>query len=90
MYYNRKSEPCRTPRMNSVFVYPGELAGVLAKEKTGNPILENLIAGRVVVEPLGVEPRSKQVHCKLSTCLFAALDFGKKPEPDKPIPFLAP
>ena len=40
------------------------------------------------VEPLGVEPRSKQVHCKLSTCLFTALNFGMWQEPDEPTPFL--
>ena len=65
MYYNRKNDQCRTPRINSVFAYMAELARVSENKKTGNSTLESLVAGRVVWA--GIEPATHgfSVHGKL-------------------------
>lgn len=53
-------------------ILPAAFDGIRAKRKA-RPEKEkaqqtNLL--RFAVEPAGVEPASKQLHCELSTCLF--------------------
>jgi site-specific DNA recombinase len=66
--YNRKKDECRTERVNSVFSYISQLAWVLGKEKSGHK--EENFSMSALVEPTGLEPVSKHIRRKLSTCLF--------------------
>ncbi len=68
MTYNRKTDQCRTLRVNEAFLSIAELARVLDKMKTDN--LDGESGLSVSVEPRGVEPLSKHIHQKPSTCLF--------------------
>jgi site-specific DNA recombinase len=68
MYYDRKNDGCRTPKVNGVFHYISTLAGVAGHEKSGSTVDENNSAA--LVELAGVEPASKHILHKLSTCLF--------------------
>ncbi|WP_118952537.1 hypothetical protein [Taibaiella helva] len=47
IYYNRKTEECRTPKVNEVFSYIADLAMVKAKNKTGNIHFDLNVPGRV-------------------------------------------
>lgn len=67
--YNRKNDECRTPRINTIFLYMQQLARVLAKNKSGNKA--NICNVPALVELGGVEPPSKHIRRKLSTCLFS-------------------
>jgi site-specific DNA recombinase len=61
--YNRKTDECRTLRINSIFAYMAELARVSRNEKTGNVTSDCLVAGSVVWA--GIEPATHgfSVHC---------------------------
>lgn len=54
MTYNRKKDECRTPRVNSVFLYIAELARVLGKTKSGDITSNCHIPALVGVD--GIEP----------------------------------
>ena len=66
--YNRKKDECRTLRVNSIFRCIADVAMVSANEKSGGNT-ENCISS-ALVEPAGVEPASKHMPNKLSTCVF--------------------
>ena len=68
IYYNRKTEGCRTPKVNEVFSYISSLQRALGQKESGNP--NHRLDVPAWVDPLGVEPRSKHMPDKLSTCLF--------------------
>jgi site-specific DNA recombinase len=67
IYYNRKNEGCRTPKVNGVFRYISTAAGVIANKKSGR--LNSNDDTAALVELAGVEPASKHIRHKLSTCL---------------------
>lgn len=56
MYYNRKNDQCRTPRINSVFAYMTALTQFSGKEKTDNKTLISNVAGCVAKS--GFEPET--------------------------------
>jgi site-specific DNA recombinase len=63
--YNRKNDECRTPRVNSVFLYMQQLQSILQKSKSGNTTsVEDVSA---LVENSGVEPLTSCMPCKRST-----------------------
>ena len=53
MSYCRKTNECRTPRINSVFHYIADLTGISAESKSGNITLSSDVPA--VVEPAGLE-----------------------------------
>ena len=56
-YYNRKTDKCRTPRVNSVFSYMAYLARDTATNKKWN--LNTNTKNSHLVAPTGIEPASK-------------------------------
>ncbi len=66
--YNRKKDESRTERVNSVFSYIAQLAWVVGKEKSEHK--DKIFSVSAFVEPTGLEPVSKHIRRKLSTCLF--------------------
>ena len=84
--YNRESDKCRTSSVNNIFILLYKLSGSYDEKKVREATFKSDSAHWV--EPLGVEPRSKQVHCKLSTCLFRLLISECRREPDGPTSFL--
>ena len=68
MYYNRRKDECRTLRINTVFLYMSELAGILKENKNGNIGIKTYVPA--LVEPTGLEPVSKHIRRRASTCLF--------------------
>ena len=68
IFYNRKIDKCRTENINPVFRYIIDLGRVIAENKSGTTP-ENLECA-ALVEVTGVEPVSKHILQKLSTCLF--------------------
>ncbi len=66
--YNRKKDEYRTERVNSVFSYIAQLAGAVGNEKSEHK--DKNISVPAFVEPTGLEPVSKHIRRKLSTCLF--------------------
>ncbi len=70
IYYNKKTDTCRTTRINSVFLQSTLLMQDLENKKTGIPALNVSYSG--LVEPEGFEPSSKQGNPKLSTDLVAS------------------
>ncbi len=61
LLYNRKKDECRTPRINSVFLYMSELARVLQKSKSGDT--QEKLNIPAFVESIGVEPmRPSRMH----------------------------
>ncbi len=67
MLYNRKNDACRTPRINSVFLYMQQLAKVIAENKSGNKT--KLSSVPALVESIGVEPTTSCMPCKRSSQL---------------------
>lgn len=67
LLYNRKNDECRTPRINSVFLYMTGLARALQKSKSGDTSkIDNVPA---LVESIGVEPTTSCMPCKRSSQL---------------------
>lgn len=56
MYYNRKTEGCRTPKVNSVFSYISSLSRALTENRSGNTYRK--IGVPALVEAHGIEPRT--------------------------------
>ncbi len=54
IYYNRKNEGCRTPKVNGVFRYISTLAGITGHEKSGSFNQDDDTAA--LVGAIGVEP----------------------------------
>ncbi|CAN5171303.1 hypothetical protein BH09BAC2_BH09BAC2_14820 [soil metagenome] len=75
MYYSRKKDGCRTERVNAVFLCMSQLASILKENKNGENGSETNFP--VLVELQGVEPWSKHIRHKLSTCLFLHYLSGK-------------
>ena len=67
MSYCRKTNECRTPRINSVFHYIADLTGISAKSKSGNITLSSDVPA--FVENNGVEPMTSCMPCKRSSQL---------------------
>lgn len=65
MYYNRKTDECRTPRVNSVLLYMAGLAQVLEQNKSGET--ESEFNFPAWVENTGIEPVTSCMPCKRST-----------------------
>lgn len=61
MTYNRKKDECRSPRVNSVFLYIAELARVLEQTKSGNKTKNSHVPA--LVEDIGVEPMTSNMPC---------------------------
>jgi len=66
--YNREKDQVRTSDINTVFLLIAKLSGGWDQKKVRGITFESNSAHSV--EPAGFEPASKQVYCKLSTCLF--------------------
>ena len=66
--YNRKTEQYRTIRANSAFLCIADTVRDWKVYKTENPEMNSGFSAWV--EPRGVEPLSKHIPQKLSTCLF--------------------
>lgn len=73
IHYHRKTEGCRTERINGVFLQSALLTQIAAGKKTGIPELG--IEYARLVELVGVEPTSKQGINMLSTSLALRLIF---------------
>jgi site-specific DNA recombinase len=67
MTYHKKTNQCRTPRINSVFCHIAELAGISENKKNGNIALSSDVP--VLVENTGVEPVTSCMPCKRSSQL---------------------
>jgi site-specific DNA recombinase len=65
MTYNRKTDQCRTLRVNEAFLSIAELARLLEKIKTDN--LDGISGLSVSVEDNGFEPMTSCMPCKRST-----------------------
>jgi site-specific DNA recombinase len=57
IYYDKKTDRCRTTRINSVFLQSALPAQDLSNKKTGIPALNVSYSG--LVAPAGIEPTSK-------------------------------
>jgi|GEM_PF-6343663 len=68
MVYCKKTNECRTPRINNIFRQITELNGISAENKNGDITLSSDVPA--VVEPAGVEPASKHLPDMLSTCVL--------------------
>ncbi len=68
IYYDKKKDAVRTGRVNSVFLYFASLAGLSGKRKSGKG--KSNLHFPASVEVTGIEPVSKHIRRKLSTCLF--------------------
>lgn len=75
--YNRKNDECRTPRVNEVFRQMTGLARVLREKENGNNTFDCNVPA--LVESAGIEPASKHIRRKLSTCLFTHCFVGTLP-----------
>lgn len=68
MSFDKKNMECRTERVNSIFSAIADIVKVTNSSKKDNSDLESELS--LWVEPRGVEPLSKHIRRKLSTCLF--------------------
>lgn len=73
VFYITGNYECRVPRANEVFQQMITLARGLTENKNGNNTFDCTIPAWV--EPEGVEPSSKHIRRKLSTCLFTHCVF---------------
>jgi hypothetical protein len=65
MYYNRKNDGCRTPKVNGIFRYISTLAGITGHKKNGSVVDENNPAALVVWG--GIEPPTQGFSVLCST-----------------------
>ena len=65
--YCRKTNECRTLRVNSVFHYIADLTGISEQNKSGNITLSSDVPA--FVENNGVEPMTSCMPCKRSSQL---------------------
>ncbi len=65
--YNRKTNECRTPRVNSIFHYIADLTGISEENNNGDTTLSSDVPA--LVENNGVEPMTSCMPCKRSSQL---------------------
>jgi site-specific DNA recombinase len=65
IYYNRKTEGCRTPKINEVFSYISSLQRTLGQKESGNS--NTKLDVPAWVENTGIEPVTSCMPCKRST-----------------------
>ena len=73
--YNCKTEIFRTEKINEVFSWITKLISITALNAKGQTDCKVSLSSKV--EPTGLEPVSKHIRRKLSTCLFLHC-FSKK------------
>ena len=78
----KKNDECRTPHVNEVFRQMTGLVRVLGEKENGNNTFDCNVPA--LVELAGVEPASKHILQKLSTCLFLHCFVGTKQGQNEP------